>query len=195
MIAFALALVASQEPPRDSFLETELIALGMIDQEVRDRMTVVTAAGKPESIELIREMTRVDVANTNRLKQIVKEHGWPTSALVGREASTAAFLIVQHATHDPPFMKRCLALMEPHLESGTVRKQDYALLWDRTALLSGKKQRYGSQVEPRGGKWVVKPCEDPRNLDARRKAMGLPPMSEYLKRIEEVYGKANGART
>ncbi len=185
--ALLIAIVLPQQ--RDSFLETELIAMGMIDQEVRDRISVLMKSGQTLPIELIKEQNQIDVENVRRLKVIVDQRGWPTSALVGREASTAAFLIVQHATHDLPFMKRCLALMEPHLDDGTVRRADYALLWDRTSLQSGRKQRYGSQVEFKNGKWTVQPCEDPKNLDARRKKMGLPPMKVYLRVIEEVYGK------
>jgi hypothetical protein len=189
LVLFASVLSAPQKQQYNSFLETELLAMGMIDQEVRERVASAMRSGATISHDLVKEQDRVDRENLAKLKEIVSKHGWPTVSLVGKEASKSAFLIVQHGTHDLPFMFECLRLMEPHLATGEASKPNYALLYDRTALHSGKKQRYGSQVKPKNGKWVMEPCEDPANVDARRKAMGLPPMSEYLKVIEEVYGK------
>jgi hypothetical protein len=51
------------------------------------------------------------------------------------------------------------------------------------ALRQGKKQLYGSQLWFDGsvGKSYVQPVEDPANLEIRRAAVWLEPMSEYLK--------------
>jgi hypothetical protein len=35
----------------------------------------------------------------------------------------------------------------------------------------------------------VQDVEDPDNLDARRKKMGMPPIDQYLKLIEQVYSQ------
>jgi hypothetical protein len=192
-IAYLLLLapvLALGQVQRNTSLETELLAMGMMDQDVRDRLSLAMRRGGQPSPQLMHEMERVDRENLDKLKMIVAKHGWPTVSLVGKEAAGDAFLIVQHGVHDPAFMAKCLRLMEPHLATGEVSKPHYALLYDRTALQSGKKQRYGSQVEVKDGKWTMRPCEDPANVDARRLKMGLPPMKEYLRIIEEVYGKA-----
>ena len=66
--------------------------------------------------------------------------------------------------------------MEPYLEPGGVLKRNYAYLWDRVAVNSDRKQRYGTQptweCTPEG-KLTLKPLEDPENVNARRAAMGL----------------------
>src|SRR5690606_17036250 len=42
-----------------------------------------------------------DKANTEWLKAVVAERGWPTISEVGEEASYKAWLLVQHADQDP----------------------------------------------------------------------------------------------
>ncbi len=54
----------------------------------------------------------IDIRNTARMKEIIDRFGWPTSKMVGDEASQAAWLIVQHADLDPEFQKECLSLMK-----------------------------------------------------------------------------------
>ena len=46
------------------------------------------------------------------MTEVVAGRGWPGTSLVGEQGSHAAWLLVQHATHDPEFMKSCLALIE-----------------------------------------------------------------------------------
>ncbi|HXH61407.1 MAG TPA: DUF6624 domain-containing protein [Fimbriimonadaceae bacterium] len=197
LVAFfvAAALGAQQkdhQPPKvkDTFLQTQLIGMGMTDQEVRTRWVSYMQKGEAVPKSVIKEVKRVDEENLAMLRKIVDEHGWPTISMVGREAANAAFLVVQHGVSDKPFMQKVLGLMEPLLAKGEVAKQSYALLYDRTALQQGKKQRYGSQVKAVDGKWAVEPCEDMAHLDERRKVMGLMPIKEYLKMIEQMYGKA-----
>lgn len=54
----------------------------------------------------------IDIKNTTRVKGIVEEFGWPTSKMVGEDASQAAWLLVQHADLDPSFQNKCLLLMQ-----------------------------------------------------------------------------------
>lgn len=177
---------------RNSFLETELIGMMMSDQAVRNQMTTVFRNGGEISRELANEVAQVDRVNRARLKEIIAEHGWPTYDMVGAGAARAAWLVVQHSDRDVVFQKKCLALMEPLVAKNQVGKTDFAYLWDRVAVNSGKKQRYGSQIEKKDGKWQPKPVEDPKNLDKRRAEVGLTPMSYYLKMFEEIFGKAKG---
>ncbi|MCH7905058.1 MAG: hypothetical protein IH944_10905 [Armatimonadetes bacterium] len=177
---------------RNTLLETELISMSVSDQAVRNRMTKFFQSGEEIPPELAKEVAQVDKANRERLKEIVAEHGWPTYALVGATAAHAAWLLVQHSDRDIEFQKKCLALMEPLVEKNQVGKSDFAYLWDRVAVNGGKKQRYGTQIESKDGKWQPKPVEDPKNLDKRRAEVGLSTMSYYLKMFEQLFGKAKG---
>lgn len=131
------------------------------------------------------KMSLVDAANRKRLKEIIKEHGWPGKTLVGGDGAKAAWLLVQHADADVNFQRECLRLMEAAPE-GEVSPKDVAYLTDRVLVNEGKKQRYGTQM---GMKLEPRPIEDPANVDKRRAEMGLPPLAEYLKIAREQYNK------
>jgi len=44
---------------------------------------------------------------SDRLRQIITQIGWPTISKVGKEASEAAFQIALHADHDPELQANC----------------------------------------------------------------------------------------
>ena len=125
-------------------------------------------------------MTARDHANTEWLKGIVAEHGWPTISQVGEEAAFNAWLLVQHADHDPLFQFQALRLMEPLVAQGEVTKQNYAYLYDRIMLKLSGKQRYATQVMCRDGERQPQPLEDEANVERLRSEMGLPTVAEYL---------------
>ncbi len=129
---------------------------------------------------------RVDEENTRRLGQIVERQGWPTFSLVGKDGAKAAWILVQHADHDPKFQRKCLELMkkEPHDQ---IFRDDLAYLTDRVLLAEGKKQVYGTQFDLVDGKCRPRPLEDPANVDRRRKDVGLSPLAEYLRDAERAY--------
>lgn len=129
-----------------------------------------------------------DHANTDWLKSVVVEHGWPTISQVGGEASNQAWLLVQHADHDPVFQLEALRLMEPLVEQGEVSKQNYAYLYDRIMLKLAGKQRYGSQTWCPHGQFEPQPLEDEQRIDALRAEMEMPPLASYLAMVREAYG-------
>ena len=127
-----------------------------------------------------------DEANTEWLKGVVAERGWPTISAVGEEASFAAWLLVQHADADPAFQLDALRLMEPLVVSGEVSKSNYAYLYDRVMLKLAGKQRYATQVRCRDGIRAPQPLEDEANVDRLRSEVGLPPVSEYIEQFNKM---------
>ncbi|HYD05463.1 MAG TPA: DUF6624 domain-containing protein, partial [Reyranella sp.] len=67
----------------------------------------------------------------------------------------------------------------------------YAMLYDRIATTEGRPQRYGTQgTDCADGRYVTpRDVEDPENLDARRSAIGLQPMAQYLEQQNRLYGR------
>ena len=130
------------------------------------------------------EMHTVDADNTARLKEIIAEHGWPGSSLVGEDGACAAFLIAQHADLEPAFQQRCLKLMQ-NSAPGEVSPGDIAYLTDRVRVNTGQPQLYGTQFWIQGGSLVPRPIEEPELLDARRAASGLIPMSDYRAHMKQ----------
>ncbi len=52
-------------------------------------------------------------------------------------------------------------------------------------MLDGSEQRYGTQVKIVKGKVTFHPISDVKNVDKRRKEVGLPPLAEFKKQMEE----------
>jgi len=131
----------------------------------------------------------VDHRNTERMKAIIEEIGWPSISKVGYEGSSHAWLLVQHADDDPDFQRKCLDLMKSEPED-EVSRRDIAYLEDRIAIGNGMPQIYGTQFRTNcDGQLEPLPIQDPDNVDKRRKEMGLETLSENQKRIQEHYGR------
>jgi hypothetical protein len=132
---------------------------------------------------------REDDRNTEFLKKLVAEKGWPTITRVGPRASGNAWLLVQHADHDPVFQLKALRLMEPLVAKNEVSKRNYAYLYDRIMLKLNGKQRFGTQfMGCSGTEYKLRPLEDEANLAALRKDHDLEPIGEYRKSMVENFG-------
>lgn len=130
----------------------------------------------------------LDKRNTERMKDIVENNGWPTVSKVGSEVSRMSWLLVQHADHDVEFQKKCLALMQSESE-GEISKIDAAYLEDRVRVNEGRLQLYGTQFFGEGEAYGPRPIEDVEHVDERRKELGLDSMEDYKKRLIEKYRK------
>jgi hypothetical protein len=187
---------------KEPALRRELLDRVKVDQDARKEIvewmkrhpeaasgdfTTLSDELKTENEKLAQTALKVDEANTKRLAEIVEQHGWPTNTLVGPDGANAAWLLVQHADRDRKFQRQCLDLMTK-LPKQEVSQRDLAYLTDRVLLAEGKKQLYGTQMEPADGKWVPRPLEDPENVDPRRADHGLEPLAEYIKQMERAYG-------
>lgn len=148
------------------------------------------AAGLRGDTEEARAVERVDAANTAWLKAIVGHSGFPTPTQVGTLGVADAWLLTQHADHDPSFQARVLAQLTPRVKDGTIRAPDYAMLFDRVRLSQGKPQLYGSQFtgDPsRPGDMRMQPVEESAHLDERRAGMGLMPIRDYECALRATY--------
>lgn len=163
-------------------LRDELLRMGSLDQTARAGMDVQSMA---DTI-MARASLAIDSVLTRRLDSIVEEHGWPTWTMVGKEAASHAFRIVQHSPSDA-FQRRMLALIESAASAGEATPSDVAMLTDRLRTHDGLPQLYGTQFRIVDGELVPFPIENPEGLDQRRAAVGLVPMTEYVKLLEDLY--------
>jgi hypothetical protein len=181
----------------DAELGVEMLRRSAADQQARERLQtfpIHDMGPMPKEAELtLKALRTIDEGNTAWLKAIVRRHGWPGRSLVGEEAASAAWLLVQHADHDPEFQRECLDLMEKAVERGDASAQDWAYLTDRVLRAEGRPQRYGTQftesLEPQ-------PIEDRERVDERRASVGLGSLEEYRQQIIRNYGdpSADGGR-
>jgi hypothetical protein len=152
----------------------ELVALKESDQAMRQKMRSGSDWDK-----------EVDIKNTERLKSVINEIGWPTISKVGTEAAFSSWLLVQHADLESEFQAMCLDLMK---EAGSDVAPDWvAMLEDRVRVNTGKSQLYGTQFyTDKNGVFGPRPIEDIDNLEIRRKSVGLGTFTEYQAQMEKV---------
>ncbi|HJZ68338.1 MAG TPA: DUF6624 domain-containing protein [Blastocatellia bacterium] len=185
----ASAQVASATSIANPGLRQELLERVNRDQAIRNEWIKV-GIDKADSAFLAR-MQKIDSNNTDRMKQIVKQYGWPGPELVGEDGAEAAFLLVQHADADHAFQKEMLPLVRDAYLAKKLAGQDYALLLDRVLVYEGKRQVYGTQTKPshewKGRQPELAPIEDEANADKRRAEVGLEPLAEYLVRLKQIY--------
>ena len=172
------------EALRDAPLRQALLAREAKDQTAQH---AAIAAGGGDAW---RQTAPVSEANATWLKAVIAEKGWPGTTRVGRDGAKAAWLIVQHADHDPAFQAQALALMQTAAETGDADAADVALLTDRVLIAQGKPQRYGTQFKSAAdGVMELQPTEDMQTLDARRRAVGLQPLEAYKAMLSDSYEK------
>lgn len=114
---------------------------------------------------------------------MVESIGWPTEAKVGKTASTAAFMIVQHSS-DLSLQKTFLDTIKHYALTGEISARSYAYLADRVSLRSSGKQLYGTQVlKQSDGTHSIAPYEDLQALLRGRENYKLGDWNAYLQRF------------
>ncbi len=163
-------------------LRDELLAMRAADQEVRGRWIK-----DQKNAQLNDEMNAIDAKHVARLRQIIDVYGWPGKSLVGPKASGGAWMIAQHGGKE--FLSYTIPLMRNAVAKGELDGGLYATSVDRARVQAGQQQVYGSQFDTEGGKCDPMPIEDAANVDARRKEVGLGPLSEYAQQLCTLYKK------
>ena len=130
-------------------------------------------------------MEAVHRGNAARLREIISEHGWPGTPLVGARGAEAAFLIAQHAIGEPPFMRRCRELLTAAVAAGAAPAWQLAYLDDRINVFEDRPQRYGTQLRP-GADGRLEPCPlaEPESVEQRRRDVGLQPLADLLAKAQ-----------
>ena len=177
---FAVAPDATASQPE---LRAELLRRVALDQAVREGSgAALSDLASPGGLwafagEALR-MERIDRPNRRWVRARVAD-GWPTAADVGPDGLEALFLLVQHA--DPELQREALGPFQAAWRRGELDGRSLALLTDRVLVGQGHPQRYGSQFQATlGTGMALYPIDDAGAVDARRAAMGLPPLAEYL---------------
>lgn len=166
-------------------LRRELLGMQKSDQDVRNE--AIRGGFTHMSAAVMLRMYLTDSKNDSRIREIVRQYGWPGPDLVGPDGAGAAWLIVQHAPYE--LQKQMFPLVEAGYRAGTIRGGDYALLLDRILVREDRPQVYGSQAKPFGpnGEVVLEPIEDEAHVDQRRATEGLPPLAEYREMLKKLY--------
>lgn len=156
------------------------VLLALVD---RDQALRADFGARATDSSYVRSLTSQDSLLAAEMETILARFGLPTRTMVGPAGTDAAMLIVQH---NWSLQERVLALAKA-LPPGEVSAEKVGMLEDRILVHQGKPQRLGTQFTPGpDGVFRFAPVSDPETLDARRSAVGMPPMRQYLCLIEEA---------
>ena len=169
----------------NSDLRQELLSMQGEDERL---MRKLMEAGELREEEYHPRLKLLHENNIARLKEIIAEYGWPGKSLVGPEGAKAAWLITQHGVLDQAFMKQSLLLLKQAVAEGEAEGWCLAYLQDRMLTMAGKPQIYGTQHDfDENGIAHPLPIAEPDKVDKLRKAMGMGPLVQATKRIQEAY--------
>ncbi len=112
-----------------------------------------------------------DQVRTDRLAEIVAEHGWPSIPMVGKDGEDAAWAIAQHSDLDADFQCAALEYLREAVDAGVASGGNLAYLEDRVAVAAGEPQVYGTQIQC-GTDGTPQPVDADRRRGERRAAAG-----------------------
>ncbi|HRG22807.1 MAG TPA: hypothetical protein PLL23_00380 [Chitinophagaceae bacterium] len=128
-----------------------------------------------------------------RVKEIIKNSGWPTYSKVGRAGGDAVFFVFQH--DDAKNMKKVLPLLIAAAKAGEADMSKAAMMIDRYLAYTEQVQLYGSQAFRR-----IKPGQDRKDIPLtlypiageermleRRKALGMVDFFENCRQLGVEY--------
>jgi len=158
----------------------QIIALKKADSDLRDKLI----KDGNLNVGYNSEMESLHNYNAEILDKIIDIIGYPTIDKVGKNASDAAWLVIQHSIGRPAFMKKCMLLLQEAVRLNDAHAIHLAYLTDRIAVFEGRPQCYGTQFDwDIDGVLSPRPIEDIEYVNARRMSIGLNTIEEQIKCI------------
>lgn len=136
---------------------------------------------------------KIDSQNSEKIKSIYEQIGFPTISKVGKSASHHFVTVLLHS-QDIEFKKKVLEDMKD-ISDQEVDKKDMAYLEDKIRIAENGKQLYGTQLTFSEEKqtYEVIDLEDSESVYERRLKIGLDTLEDYIEfangRRKEVFGK------
>lgn len=182
VLIFAAAAVSQVSDPQ---LRAELLAMIEKDQDARKKCAGKAADDQIKCMAAVAE--EVDKPHVIRLGAIIAKSGFPKASAVGADGVKAFLLLLQHS-NSLDLRKRSEDGVKKAFEEKLISPFEYAGFVDRLLLDQGKAQRYGSNFEIKEGKLVMSETEGLKDLNRRRRELGLTTIEEYAAELKKFYG-------
>ena len=129
--------------------------------------------------KLWKQMRQTDSITLLEFQSILDQIGWPTISKVGKWGAATAFLIIDHAPRE--VMEKYFPQLEEAAFKGEASLSSFATLKDRILVNRNAKQIYGTQKywDAAQGKFVFFPIENEKEVNSKRKEVGLAPLKEF----------------
>ena len=131
---------------------------------------------------IAQQKKEIGAANFSKIEALIAQYGWPKYSSVGKLAADAPLIIINHLETEEMRIKYL-----PKIKDACLQKEgscmEYAKIQDRILVNTGKLQIYGMQFRYNNERKLEPfPIKDPEYVDQKRKAIGLVPIKQYLKR-------------
>jgi hypothetical protein len=155
-------------------LRKELLSMRDEDRRVRQELLDSGQLGGP----YVSRMEEVHRKNAARLRELIKQNGWPAEDIAGKDGAEAAWYIAQHAIGEPQFQRQALKLLLDCAAEGRTARWHAAYLEDRVAMHEGRPQRFGTQWidDSRDGRYRPWKLAEPFRVNELRAEVGLEPL-------------------
>jgi len=164
----------------DRKLQGKLLALLEKDQRLRQPGAKMNLA--------------MDRSNTQALKKIINNSGWPKISVVGEEAAKAAWYVAVHSP-DLRFKKKCLVLLRKAVRNREASGRLIPYLVDKICVHERRSQLYGTQfdIDMRTNTFTPYRVARPDKLEERRKKYSLGKF-KYWTALKNPGGAHRGTR-
>lgn len=163
-------------------IATKIIRLKNADLEFREKLILSEQLDQGYN----QEMENLHNRNAEILNEIIDKIGYPTIDKVGKKASEAAWLVIQHSIGRPYFMKKSAELLKVAVNENKADPISLAYLIDRIAVFEGEPQLYGTQFDwDANGEMNPNQFDNIAKVNQRRKVLGLNTLEEQTEIMKE----------
>lgn len=185
-----LNIIKNQVNKTDNMLKKELELIKVEDQTLRLLLPNVIEKFGRESQEykyIWLQIQKQDSISSNKLFKILDKHGWVGKSRVGSAANQTIWLTIQHS--DLETQEKYLTLLRESVNKGESEGWHLAFLEDRILMRKKQKQIYGTQAvwDNDLKKNKIYPIQDVKNINKKRKELGLEPIEEYAKKNDYIF--------
>jgi hypothetical protein len=161
--------IALKKNSLNDSLVKELNTVRLYDQEHRSDTTAVGMQSQAQN----------DAFNLSKIERILNNYGWPHPDTIGEYGSETILLVLQHSHIS--IQRKYLPMVRKAVIDGKLSGKSWVFLEDRVSLSNTGKQLYGTQVETNQntGEYFISPIIDERNVNIRRKKIGLESIETY----------------
>ncbi len=188
-------MLSAQDKAQFPELKSLIDSLYQADQQVQ--LDFIAAFQRGVSMDSILIYERLKNETFKRhipvVKNIIATYGYPSIEKVGKESAANFFPLIQHADSDIKFQSEMLPIIKEQVDKGLINGADYAYLYDRIKVNSGKKQLYGTQLTYNEQNIAIpKPLKLKKGVNKRRAEFGMESLEDYLNNATELHKKMNG---
>lgn len=177
-VLFLLISCSENKEKQVEEIREELKEILKLDQEPRNRIVELWQTAPQDTLlqrQIGMEIWRNDSINLIRVREILDNY-----ELEFGEENEVLWVVIQHSSLE--LQQKYLPKFIKAAEEGKIKGELIAMMQDRICCTLGKPQVYGTQGNyDDNGVFVPVAIEDSVNVDVRRAALGMMPLSDYIK--------------